>query len=332
MIDLPPASAAFLETIGRDTGLRNFRFVARNFLLDEGVVPERVRSYGDVLLARFHASIGDWFETHRNYLETQIDLNQPADGPPGTLDPARRTVCPETFRHDAAFRSMETDEGLHLLRVVDARNVATLSSFDVAELMDAARAFTTEGDARAAETVESALYLWTQKLKLRPVFAVFWEDVRELFGDRPENDRPGWADDLRDRLGLYHVDPGARSASAILVFRYAVGQVPRRRGLGRSRPLAVPTVLDGEFSEAFCPVPQEQTFGRTMDLVDRLETPAREIVHPLFRFQAKDLYRVGAVTRPVPIDLAAPRGSHLFLLRELNGRPDYAGATDGDLL
>jgi hypothetical protein len=331
-MDLSPDFAALLERIGRDPGLRNLRFVARNFLLDEGVVPERVRSYEDGLPVGSFADIGAWVGTHRDYVETHLNLNQPADGPPGTLDPERVTVCPETFRYDAAFRSPETDEGLHLLRVVDARHVSTLSGFDLASLTEAARAFTAERDTPSAETVESALYLWMQKLKLRPVFAVFWEDVKELFGDRPENDRPGWADDLRDRLGLYHFDPGTRSASAILVFRYAVGQVPRRRGLGRRRPLAVPTVLDGEFSEAFCPVPRELAFARTMDLVDRLETPAREIVHPLFRFQAKDLYRLGTVTRPVPAHLAGPRASHLFMLRELSGRPDYATVTDGDLL
>lgn len=115
----------------------------------------------------------------------------------------------------------------------------------------------------------------------------------------------------------------------ILVFVYPVSVVPDRRGF-KGKPLAVPTVVDGELSPAFCPAPGSDPVGRVVNLAGEDREPAREVVHPFFVPEAEHIFRVGEVTRPVPADLAATRTRHLRHLRDL--RPGYAAATDADLL
>ena len=46
----------------------------------------------------------------------------------------------------------------------------------------------------AGQAVEAALRHWSSTLDLRPVFASFWEEVKDLFADG----RDDWADRLRD--------------------------------------------------------------------------------------------------------------------------------------
>jgi hypothetical protein len=98
------------------------------------------------------------------------------------------------------------------------------------------------------------------------------------------------------------------------------------------RPLAIPTVLDGRFSAAFCPAPKGEQFGHVVDLSARLESPARELVHPFFQLKVDQLFRVGYIRRPIPHDLGEARAAHILYLREQCERPDYATDTDNDIL
>ena len=94
----------------------------------------------------------------------------------------------------------------------------------------------------------------------------------------------------------------------------------------------MPTVLDGWFSEAFCPAPKGERVGRVVDLSSRLENPLREVVHPFVRYRAEHLFRVGYIHESVPHDLGEARAAHILYLREERSRPSYAVGTDGDLI
>lgn len=322
--------ADFVSDVGQDSGIGDRRFVGRNFLLDEGVLDLRADSYESEGGAARHADVHAWEHRHNEYLRQRVFLDQPVSGPPGTLNPARPAGCPETFRfpEGLTFATARTD--LDLLRVVNARRVAKFARRDESELLAWAHEVLANKDRTAAAWLElsSALGFWSSRRQLRPVYATFWEDHRDLF----ENDRPDWADVLRDRLGLLHYSPGAGRELSILVFRYPIREVPKHVQVRLGRPLAAPTVLDAELSEAFCPAPRGEVCGRVLDLSAPFEEPSREVVHPFLPYRVEHLFQVGTVRRAVPPSLVEARKAHLLAIQVLCSRPDYAAGTDGDLL
>lgn len=329
-----PPFATFLDRQGTAAG--EIRFVARNFLLDENVLEPSAQTYGGHGARDGFADRAEWVDPHKDYLNEEVFLERPVNGPPRTLDPASRQRCPETFRHDdnlVAYGRASKD--LDLLRVLSARSLASRSGRPWQEIVDAghelvrARAAKRPADARRQQAFDAALGKWNKACDLRPCFAGFYADPEDLFAASPEDDAAGWADELRDRLGLGHLDPGARGEIAILVFRYAVREVPKRKRT-RLKPLAVPSVLDGEMSPAFCPAPNGVGYGHTVHLGGS-PRPCREVVHPYMDFEARHLFRVGVVKKPVPKDLFPARETHLLALRAMAGRDDYAATTDPEV-
>lgn len=315
----------------------DFRFVARNFLLDENVLETRARTYGGYGAVDGFADRADWVDAHEGYLGEEVFSERPANGPPRTLDPANRRRCPETFRHDDNFVVYGgVNKDLDLLRVLSARSLASRAGRPEQEIVEAgremirARAAKREPDARQKQVFDGALGKWNKACDLRPCFATFYATHEDLLKARPDDDMAGWADELRDRLGLAHLDPRARGEISILVFRYAVRDVPKRK-LSRLKPLAVPSVLDGRMSPAFCPAPNGVGYGHTIHLAGSALRPWREVVHPYLDFRAEHLFRVGMVKKPVPQDLLPARKAHLLALREMAGRDDYAAATDPEV-
>ena len=109
--------------------------------------------------------------------------------------------------------------------------------------------------------------------------------------------------------------------------------VPKiRSARAGSRALAVPTVLDGEWSEAFCPVPSGQAVGFAVDLAAGLDDRTQEVVHPYVRLDVEHVYRIGYIGKRAADDLSEARLAHLLWVQDVSGRPDYARMTDGDLL
>lgn len=304
---------------------------ARNFLLDEGVTAERAGVYLRTIGTA--GGTAAWKRRHERYLREEVRLPQPANGIPATLDPARPDRCPATFRSEENFRAFGSAyQGLQLLRLVDVPSIAKAASLPLADMVAAGRAQAAgRGGEPEAHLLAAAFHLWNQSCDLRPTYATFQVDHEELFGAQPEHDEPGWADILRDRLGLAHFDPVRLGVPfPVFVFRYSVSAVPKRKDLPRGRPLAVPTVLDLVLSSAFCPAPREDTCGRVVHLGATGDAPGREVLHPFRALRVDELFRVGEVRAPVPADLWPARRAHLRALRAA-GRPEYADHTDPDL-
>jgi len=324
----------FLSRVGKDAGGEH-RFSARNFLLDEGIVSPRVDSYAELAAMAEHGSVEDWLGAHGAYLAERVFRQPSGDGLPMSLDPADEISCPETFRFiDPASPFLTTDPRAHLIRIERLDFVADFAGIARDELRRLAEAVVGPEEPKPVRKLNDVLAAWARNIEARPVFAAFLEDVLDLFADGSSD----WADTLRDSLGLLHFDPSASGAAGargldILVFLYRVSEVSRLLGGARDyRPLVPPTVLDGRPSPAFLPAPAGSLTGHAVDLSAAAKHPRREVLHPSIPFQAKHLWKVGTIRRPAePENLAEARGVHLWLVRGVSGRGDYALGTDGDL-
>lgn len=313
------------------------RFVARNFLLDENVLGSRARSYGDYGARDGFASRTEWVDAHQDYLTQEVFAERPTNGPPGTLDPASLSRCPETFRRADNFVVYgKASKGLDLLRVLSARSLANRTGRPLQQILEAAGELVRARDARESPdkrqeaSFKGVLGKWNKACDMRPSFATFYADHEDLFEVRSAGDVSGWPEELRDRLGLSDLDPGARGELPILVFRYAVSEVPKRKQT-RLKPLAVPSILDGSMCPAFCPAPTGVGYGHTLHLAGAGPKPCREVVHPYLDLRPRHLFRVGLVRRPVPGDLLQARRAHILMLRTMSGRDDYATGTDPEV-
>lgn len=329
----------FLCRLGNDGSTPRGAFVARNFILDEGVWPERVDSYLALRAVAGHDDFQAWKERHGAYLKQRVQLVHWEE----PLDPNDEDVCPETFRFpDRRTPFDSTDRHLHLIRLERVDTIADLvrprlSAPAILSMAAEVLAKNAQPETRAA--FEDLLGKWFAAKDGRPVYCGFFADFEE---DLFAADRPDWADALRDRLGLAHLDPGELGKPIdVLVFKYPVNQVARLAGAAtHTRPLVPPTVLDGDFSDAFCPPPHGALTGHVVDLdwaaqeERRLRKAAlcQEVLHPKTRLQARHLFRVGRIEKAVDFEnLPLARAAHLEHVRLASGRADYALGTDKDL-
>ena len=329
---LSPEFRAFLAAEAQALGQGNRRFVARNFLLDEGIGSLRAHIYAEYVDGTPPYTNDAWRLNHRGYLDDHVFVPREKNASDGLAHQAANPASvAETFRDPTAFeRFGQANAKLPLIRVVEARHIASRGGISEVELEKLISAVVGGAGQNSDEWKQLAAVLsrWQDMLKARPVYAGFHEYFADFLGATPADDKPGWADELRDLLGLYHLVAGTR----VVVFRYLVEEIPKPKGRPDLRPLTAPTVLDQDHSEAFCPSPQNARCGHAVDLRGRgRDKPAEEILHPWIRLQPRHLFRVGTITRPVPATLDDARGTHLLAVRDLANRPDYAAQTDADL-
>ena len=327
--------AAFLRRLAKDRA-HEHAFVARNFLLDQGVSGDRFNSYATIGGVADHGNYRSWNGTHERYLKGRVFRPGHDHGPPLILDPHDIDTCPETFQKidpDSPF--YRSDLGLHLIRVEELKFIAQLSNRPAAEIRQGMSAVTTSGHARDAS------YQMVADVPKRLVEADRAATcVCRLLGGRSgvvrASEEPYWPDRLRDQLGLLHLNPKLRSQGVIeiVVFRYPVSVVPRVSGADRqTRPLLPPTVLDGRHSPAFCPAPYNQPTGYVVDLGQDAPPIRREAVHPSVFFTPDHVFRVGEISRSITETASAEaRAWHLTCVRDLTGCEDYGDQTDADLL
>jgi hypothetical protein len=337
-----PAFAAFLETAKDNADLgnkgggspTNARFIPRNFLLDERIADDRLKSYIPFLNGIADWNLELWDAAHKNYLKRFVFVTPSAEHDPRFVAIDEPRNCPETFRSTSALQTFQTaDRQTHFIRIVPVKDIAQMADEDVGYVWNMGEAWvrdrqkTNPARNELARILDQAAH--SDKCDHRPVFAAFYEDLAD------ELKQSDWPDRLRNRLGLYHINqwnpPGL--PARVFLFRYPVEDLPRKRGETERRPLAVPSVLDHRFSEAFCPAPSGLNRGRLVNLkAGENIDPAREVLHFFMPFQAEHLFLVGEVTTPVPENLGSIRRDHLLWLQLTSGREDYASETDADLL
>lgn len=325
---------ALAPTAGEDPA--NTRFIPRNFLIDERIDPARAANYAGSLPAAGPVSFADWTAAHSQYIDERVFIKLPAGHDHQSIATDDPSVCPETFRAPLALRAFgDTDLDVHFIRMEAVDNLAWRSGKTENEIF--ALGEQVVADPRPSNPAHDALAMILEEAfqgpncDHRPVFAAFYEDFQEELRDPAALD---WPNQLRDRLGLYHISQWyAPFPRRVFLFRYAVRDIPRRKGDPGHRPIALPGVLDHRMAAAFCPAPRELSEGQLVNLqAGAPKEPCREVLHLSMPQQAQHLFRVGAVTTPVPSCLGPARRDHLVWLRLLSQREDYAAATDADLL
>ena len=316
---------------------REHAFGVRNLLVDESVPDWRAVKYGKYLLGNGTSGAVDWPSLpdaaqtwrllHGKYFEERVVRTAPAGGLPGKIDPADDILCPETFQllpDSSPFLSASLS--LELIRVEDLTTLATRATEEPSLLRDLADRFL-KGDLSAETDLGSILDSFSMHRDLRPSFAGFYLDLEGIFS----SPNPGWADDLRDALGLYHFNPLPPIREfGVLVFKYPVKIVPHFPSGTKVRPLVPPTVLDSRTANpAFCPVPAGSLTGHTVHLGQNVPPLMREVLHPPVAYRPSHLFRMGVVRKLVPVDtLEQSRRWHLEVVRDQSRRPDFAQSTD----
>lgn len=304
-------------------------FVARNFLLDERVPAVRADSYLERGIPR---SRREWTMLHRIY-EAERLRRPPHNGVlPRPSQTVEASEVPETFEvRPIADPFDHISADLHLVRIEPVGRLAEASGTDAFDLVTRLEQYVSDTVSSPSDSLWllGILDAYASAQLLRPVFAGFAEDVRDILTSPTATSHSTLAR-LRDRFGLLHYDPADTGPIPLAVFRYPVEAVPEIEGVS-GIVLNSPTVLESGQSSAFCPCPAGSQFGTAVDLSPSSRSPAREAVHLPFRYSPDHLAVAGLLEDPVVGTLAEFRRRHLQALRSL-GASGYAQATDSDVL
>ena len=250
----------------------------------------------------------DWAQANRLYLDRYCNVPS-TDVPDAFLDDNR----------DAWLDGLADKQSVvRIENLTQALQFRHLSLSGLVELLQRAES----GESDAGRAADLFFEEWNRIRDARPMFAAFYDEVRE------EADDDDWPHALRDRLGLGHYRPGKGAPIAVALMRYSLEEVFSVRNK-RKLPVAcaLPTVLDGGMHEFFFPVPREHPYGATVHLQpDRTDTLTAEIVHCRIDYRREHLSRLGSITRPCRVhghELRDGRDLHLLALREACERADF---------
>jgi hypothetical protein len=302
---------------GFASGSADFRFVARNFLLDERVPFPREDSYkSTVALSDFRSETG-WRDAHEEYLSARLFVTH---GPPETFTNANRGNL---------LSDLEPRQ--HLIHLERAEPIARSAGTRADRLLEIAGDFLAGQDGLRG-TLADTLEVWLRSRHRGPVFSSFWGEFSDLFEPDETSD---WPDRCRDRMGMAHLAPTGGPSIPVILFRHPLRTVLDLRAKipEAIQLVAVPTVLDTRMSPAFCPAPQEAPYGHVLDLSSDVPYRLRfEVIHPTPDYRPEDIFRIGQITSAPARTIEQARGLHLSLLRDIILRGDYATQTNGDLL
>ncbi|GAB3830102.1 hypothetical protein ACFPIJ_31520 [Dactylosporangium cerinum] len=318
--DSSPDLAAVLAGLGDDASVGAKRFAVRNFLLEEGVPRQRAEGYARLAAQRVstadaEAAFEQFYVHHNLYLS-----DRQRGGVRTEQFTADAATCPETFTagEGADDGADGVDDVTWLGRVDEIANIALHtgeSRHTVRTALDLMADRRRNGitDIDAADDITHLLYWWQQRLDNRPLSAFVWSDLENMLSDL----HTGWENELRDSLGLEHLDPTMRDPGAgidVVVFRYPVRLVPTG---SQQRPvLRRPTPFDVDLREAFCTSPPVGA-GHCVDLQFGADL-CREVLHPAVVFKAEHVWAVGTIRAGVDGPVDELRGFHLLKLVNLD--------------
>lgn len=332
-----PVLAQALEML-RESAPGSSRFLARNFRLEQEIQDSRIKSYSsriDTFVSTVQPleALERFKLYHNQYLDGCVNPGARMD----RFDPTA-SDCPETFQLGLRLDEFGySEDNLELIRLEATSFIARIAGVSPLDLhrlaMEVAEDVRNEIDnPPKGQELGDVLFRWQEYLDNRPTFAAFWDDAQSILAD-PQS---GWAEEIRDRLGLAHLDPISRRAGAeiyVIVFRYPVRLIPRGERAG-TRLLLRPTVLDGGLSEAFCTAPAGSGVGCTVDLAGRNDRAWQEVIHPSIEMRPEHVWAAGTIKTRAPEDLSDPRALHLIKLceRATLEFQNLCELTDGDLM
>ena len=297
--------SAFYQLL-KDTNLNSHSeesAIAENFILEERLSEQREDSYEEH--ANSPVNMEEWNFGHENYISDKINVT---------------TGSPETFsdyNDSNLLNNIEPDQ--YLVRIEKIDQPSSSMGIDNNQMVDYLKAFIE--NAESLDIIEKFLADWNRNRDLRPMFAGFWGEVKDIFTDQNGNEinNNEWASKLRDRFGLGHINPMNGEHIPVLLMRYRVRDV-LNAAAGETNITAVPTVLDSGLGPFFCPTPTNGwNQGQTLDLSPGDEneyTLNCEILHRFVEYQTSYLYRIGWIRELPGKTCEEARKIHLEFLQD----------------
>lgn len=291
--------------------------VADNCRFDERAHLQRWEVFARCLPTDDYPNIcwGDWAEAYT--LHSQKRLTVPSTSTPDALLEINRP---------AWLNSLAPEQTLIRLEALEWP-LAKLWNIDFTKLVELFQA--PRGNADAASALGQLLKEWNGQRDNRPLFAAFLDEMEQ------EVDSDDWPHQLRNRLGLGHYSPGIGAQIPVALMRYSVQEVLDTQAAHKlPTACASPTALDGGMHEYFFPVPQENSYGATLNLAPgKADQLAAEIIHCRIDYQIKHLWKLGWIEKPHVLEkrdevtqanLRNARDLHLLQLRVDSEREDFA--------
>ncbi len=296
------------------------RAIGHNFKWDERLGPQRAAAFQQPRYQPKDATFKGVKEAYDLYKKERVRWD------------ARTRPVTEPFLpvNDHAALAHLPDENRVLVRLMDIGQALDDSGLSFTEFRNAVEMVKGIGSRHgritldeANATVERFLDQWNAFDRRMPAFVGFELDVR------PELDGDHWADGLRRRYGIGHLDvPAGADPIPVMLLRYTVGELiaAAKRWCPASDAIRVPTILESNCYEFFFPAPTPLPYGRTVDLAGGLDTDRLtcELVHLPVDLEIGHIDRVGQLTKPIPdLTLAQVRNDHLEILRYECERDDF---------
>ena len=259
------------------------RAVAENFILEERISEPREDSYEQFLASPNDS--GDWNFNHEDYVSNKIKLFHGHGDPETFTDINRLNWLPDLEPNQMLIRIENLEQLVEVVRY-DA---------DLTQLIDYFTNYIDNKDRDSANVIKGFLFHCNSFRDLRPAFVGFWGEVKDLL----EKNVNEWANKLRDRFGLGHLDPFNGKPIPILVFRYRVSDVIKFAKPQNQNFATIPTVLDSSLSPYFCPTPQGWNEGQTLDLSPGTVNNYAfnlEILHRYIDYEIEYVYRLGWIS------------------------------------
>lgn len=280
------------------------RAVAENFILEERLSELREDSYEQFLTST--RDIGDWSFNHENYVSNKIKLLHGRGDPETFTNINRLNWLPDLEPNQMLIRVENLEQ---LIGAVHYHTVG------LTQLIDFLTNYIENKDQKGADVIEDFLFHCNCFRDLRPAFVGFWGEVQDLL-DKNVND---WANRLRDRFGLGHLDPFTGKPIPILVFCYRVSDVIQFAKPQNQNFAAIPTVLDSSLSPYFCPTAPGWTEGQPLDLSPGTADHYAfnlEILHHYIDYKIDYIYRVGWITEGPGRTCEQARSIHFEYLKD----------------
>ncbi|QFY41206.1 hypothetical protein F6R98_00090 [Candidatus Methylospira mobilis] len=293
----------------------------QNLLVEERVSTEGLTLYANYLDGGPISDLDDWGSRHADFAVEEIEI--------GFAD----ALEPWTFRAgNAANRLPLVDRRINLIRVEDAGWPCRLNSTSFEEVSHHIEALSAAGRGKAEiadHFLTRFLTTWNAERDKRPSFVTTELEVEDILQDAA----PGWAEKLRDRLGLGHYSPMAGAAPIpVFIMRYPLEEVYSTHD-EQGQP-SIPTLLDGRLNDFFFPSPlpgpnpdPNPCLGHTLNL-----TPVDdendyklgvELLHRRIDYRPEHFYRTGIIANPLGMPLERARRFHLPWLRLSRDREDF---------